>query len=101
MNFITKQVIHLIKNEIKSKDLKKQTNFYYFDDPIKDGYKTINRINISGAFEKERILPTNWSNIYGKALIAIYDNLTNNNFFFYKMIDGKSYKAKLKKCQKY
>ena len=97
-NLITNQVIRLIEREIEDKrKLTNITNFYYFNDPIVDGKRIINRVSRFHPFEKEEIVPIGWYLLSGNALIQIYDKLKNNEFFFYKLIDGKSYKARLKK----
>lgn len=97
-NFITNHVIQLIEREIENKRrVTKQTNFYYFEEPIKDGKRLINRVSRFNPFEKDEIIPCGWRVLSGSALVQIYDNLKNNKFFFYKEVDGKSYKARLKK----
>lgn len=101
-NFITNHVIQLIEKEIESKKrVTKQINFYYFEDPIVDGKRVINRVSQFNPFEKEEIVPCGWRVLSGGALVEIYDRLKNNEFYFYKQleIDGKtrSYKARLKK----
>lgn len=97
-NFISNHVIQKIIKEIESKHkVTKDTNFYYFNEPIKDGKRSINRVNRSSPFEKEEIMCLSWYALSGSTLIQIYDKLKNNDFFFYKIIDGKSYKARLKK----
>jgi len=98
-NFITEHIIELIINEVEGK--KKiggtATSFFYFEEPIIDGDKHINRVSQFNPFEKEEILPIGWHVLEGSTLLEIYDKLKNNEFFFYKLIDGKSYKARLKK----
>ena len=97
-NFITEQVIKLIEKEIEDKrKLTSITNFYYFNDPVIDGEKVINRVSRFNPFAKEEIVPVGWYGLSGNALVQIYDKLKNNDFFFYKLIEGRSYKARLKK----
>lgn len=97
-NFITEQVIRLIENEIEDKrKLTSITNFYYFNDPIFDGKRVIDRVSRFNPFVKEEIVPIGWYGLSGNALVQIYDKLKNNDFFFYKLIEGRSYKARLKK----
>ncbi len=97
-NFITQHIIRVIENEIDNKrKLTTATNFYYFNEPIKDGDKIINRVSRFNPFQKEEIVPIGWYGLSGNTLIQIYDKLKNNEFFFYKIIEGKSYKARLKK----
>ena len=52
---------------------------------------------VSFHIEKEEILPVGWYALEGNILLGIYDKLKSNEFFFYKRIEGKSYKARLKK----
>lgn len=97
-NFITQHVVKQIENEIENKSkLTTSTNFYYFNEPIKDGSRIINRVSRFNPFQKEEIVPIGWYGLSGNSLIKIYDRLKNNEFFFYKIIEGKSYKARLKK----
>ena len=96
-NFITEHVIKLITNEIEDKKKVVETSFLYFNDPILDGNKFINRVSQFNPFEKEEILPVGWYALEGNILLGIYDKLKSNEFFFYKRIEGKSYKARLKK----
>lgn len=97
-NFITTQVIKLIEGEIEGKrKITKESKFYYFNTPIVDDNRLINRVSQFNPFEKEEIVPVGWYGLSGCTLIEIYDRLKNNEFFFYKKIEGKSYKARLKK----
>lgn len=97
-NFITCHLIQKIEQEIEAKrKVTTSTNFYYFNESIKDGSRNINRVSRWSPFEKEEIVGLSWYALSGLTLIQIYDKLKNNDFFFYKMIDGKSYKARLKK----
>lgn len=97
-NFITKHLVKKIQNEIDDKmKVTKACNFYYFNEPIKDGNRLINRVSRFNAFEKEAIIGIGWHGLSGQSLIEIYDKVKNNDFFFYKLVDGRSYKARLKK----
>ena len=97
-NFISRHVIQKIQKEIEAKrKVTKSCNFYYFNEGIKDGKREINRVSRWSPFEKEEICGLSWYALSGSTLVQIYDKLKNNDFFFYKMIDGKSYKARLKK----
>ena len=97
-NFITEHVVKLIEGEINGKKgITKETNFFYFNEPINDGDMIINRVSQFNPFQKEEVLPVGWYTLSGNTLIQIYDKLKNNEFFFYKIIEGKSYKARLKK----
>jgi hypothetical protein len=98
VDFITQHVIQQIERTIEEKrKVTKQTSFYYFNEPIKDGSRIINRVSRFNPFEKEEICSISWYALSGSTLVQIYDKLKNNDFFFYKNIEGKSYKAKLKK----
>ncbi len=48
-------------------------------------------------YKSEEILPINWDNVKGKNLYQIYREINQNNFYFYKNINGKSYKTRPKK----
>lgn len=97
-NFITKHIIELIEKEIdKKRKLTSITNFFYFNEPILNGNIKINRVSRFNPFVEEDVLPFDWYKLSGSTLIQIYDKIKHNDFFFYKLIDGKSYKAKLKK----
>ena len=102
-NFIKDHIIKKIEQEIENKGkITKQIRFYYFDDPVKDGSNLVNRVSRFNPFNKEEILPIQgWYALSGSGLIRIYDRLKNNKFHFFKMIDGKSYKTRLKKDVKY
>lgn len=101
-NFISRHLIQKIEEEIEQKrkvtnTLSPSTNFYYFNESIKDGRREINRVSRWNPFEKEEICGLSWYVLSGTALLKVYDKLKNNDFFFYKMIEGRSYKARLKK----
>jgi hypothetical protein len=98
MNFITRHLIEKINEQIKQKQsILKHDHFYYFDEPIKDKKKTIDRVNRWNPFHKEQILPTTWYALDGRALHELYCKLKNNQFYIYKKLDdGKRYKTRIK-----
>jgi hypothetical protein len=88
MDFIKK---HLIKN-IKDQIIKKQKNlgfyeFFWFDYPVMDGCKIINRCNTRPYYTDE-ILSCDWALISNKALLDIFLILKNNSFFIYDRRDS-------------
>jgi len=98
MNFITSHLIEKINEQIKQKQATlKHDHFYYFDEPIKDKKKVIDRVNRWNPFVKNEILPSTWYAMDGKALHELYFKLKNNEFYIYKNLDGKSHKMRIKK----
>ncbi len=98
MDFIKRHLIEKIKNEVELKrQITKECNFYYFDEPIKDKVAMVNRVSRFTAFGKEEIVGLSWYSLSGQTLLKIYDKIKNNDFFYYTLVDGKSYKARLKK----
>lgn len=98
MNFITRHLIEKIGEELKRKQATlKHDHFYYFDEPIKDKKKTIDRVNRWNPFVKDEILPTTWYALEGSSLRELYMKLKYNQFYIYKKLDdGKSYKTRIK-----
>jgi hypothetical protein len=98
MNFITKHLIDKIGEQLRLKQATlKHENFYYFDEPIKDGKRVIDRVNRSYPFIKEEILPITWYALNGTSLMEVYMKLKHNKFYVYKKLeDGKSYKTRIK-----
>jgi hypothetical protein len=98
INFISIHLVNKIKELVKKKQAElKHEGFYYFDKPIKDGKKIINRVNIFAPYHKEQILPASWYSLDGSALLDIFLKLRDNQFYIYKRINGKDYKVRLKK----
>ena len=99
MNFIKRHLIEKINEQIKQKQaILKHEHFYYFDEPIKDNKKIIDRINRWYPFVKNEVLPSTWYSMNGIALQELYFKIKNNDFYIYKKIDdGKSYKTRIKK----
>lgn len=99
MSFITEHIISLIKKEIlKRKDITGLNvyHFFYFNEVLIDGDKKINRVSLNNPHESEKIIPLEWWEISPKTVLTIYDKIKSNDFYFYKVIDGKSYKARIK-----
>lgn len=98
MNFITRHLIDKIGEQLRLKQATlKHEHFYYFDEPIKDGKRIIDRVNRSYPFVKEEILPITWYALDGSSLREIYMKLKYNQFYTYKKLeDGKSYKTRIK-----
>jgi hypothetical protein len=98
MNFITSHLIEKINEQIKQKQATlKHDHFYYFDEPIKDKKRVIDRVNRWNPFVKNEVLPSTWYDMDGTALHELYSKLKNNEFYIYKNLDGKSHKMRIKK----
>jgi hypothetical protein len=99
MNFISKHLIEKIYEEIKRKQaVLKHEHFYYFDEPIIDSKRRIDRINRWNPYVKNEVLPISWYSLDGGSLMEAYMKLKNNDFYIYKSLDdGKSYKTRIKK----
>jgi len=112
MNFIKTQLIEKIKRLFNDYDLNMQINgskyyapgtygwgagkFIYFDNPIKIGNKSINRINAYNPFYENEICSTGWYVLPGSQIIQIWKELKNNKVYILKTIDNKSYKIRKK-----
>lgn len=100
MNFIKNHLIKKIKDEVNRKqDSVNFNGFFYFNDIIEDNLKKwkINRVNRENVFPYERAFYLPLNSIGGSALIKIYDKLKKNEFYFYKKVNGKEYRIRLKK----
>ena len=99
MNFITRHLIEKINEQIRQKQATlKHDHFYYFDEPIKDKKRVIDRVNRWNPFVKNEVLPSSWYSLEGGSLMDAYKKLKNNDFYIYKNLDdGKSYKTRIKK----
>jgi hypothetical protein len=94
MNTIKKILIFKIIGQYRHlKEKYKHDGFFYFENPKSE----INRIGSGLLYKSEEILPINWDNVKGKNLYQIYREINQNNFYFYKNINGKSYKTRPKK----
>jgi len=94
MNTIKKILIFKIIGQYRHlKEKYKHDGFFYFENPK----SKINRIGSGLLYKSEEILPINWDNVKGKNLYQIYREINQNNFYFYKNINGKSYKTRPKK----
>jgi hypothetical protein len=97
MNFITKHLIGKINEQIKQKQATlKHDHFYYFDEPVKDRKRVIDRINRWNPYVKNEVLPSTWYAMDGTALHELYSKLKKNQFYIYKKLDGKSHKIRIK-----
>jgi hypothetical protein len=97
MNFIKIHLIERIQEQIKQKQATlKHDHFYYFDEPIKDKKKIIDRFNRWNPYHEDEILPYTWYSMDGKSLHELYCKLKYNQFYIYKKLDGKSYKTRIK-----
>ena len=80
MTFIERHLIEKINKELLDKQsILKHTNFYYFEEPIKDKKKIIDRVSRFNPYHKEEILPASWYSLDGSTLREIYLKLKNKN----------------------
>lgn len=97
MSFIKSHLVENIKKQIEEKQNSVNfIGFFYFDDVITFKYWNINRINNISVYPKEKKYPLTFWSLNGETLLNIYKNLKSNKFFFYKKINGKSHKVRLK-----
>lgn len=103
MSFIKR---HLIKNIEKQIDDKQNSvnfiGFFYFDEKLKSkkGNWEINRVNNKNAYPYEKVYPLNFWSLDGNTLMKIYHKIKNNEFYFYKKINGKDHKIRLKRNER-
>ena len=96
-DFIKTHLITKIKDQVKEKqNILKYDGFLFLDKDICD-VKIINRVNKWNVYPKEELLPLNWYQIKGGSLLEVYSQLKDNNFYIYKILDGKSHKMRIKK----
>ena len=98
MNFIKEKIIEKISKEVKKRQLSyTHTGFFYLNDPIILHDIIINRVSHWCIYEEEQILPKKFSLLDGKTLITILYNILEEEFYFYKIANGRKYKIKMKK----
>lgn len=100
MSFIKRHLIKSIENQInKKQDSVNFIGFFYFDKKVKDKKRDwkINRVNNRNAYPDEKAFPLSFWSLDGKNLVDIYKILKNNEFYFYKKINGKDHKIRLKR----
>jgi hypothetical protein len=99
-NFIARHIISKIESEIKKKQsILKHESFYYFDIPVSNGVKKINRFNRWNPYMTEEILPYSWYTLQGGTLVEILDKIKNNKFYIYKKVNGKDCKTRIRNEQ--
>lgn len=97
-DFIKTHLITKIKDQVKEKqNILKYDGFLFLDKDILCDVKIINRVNKWNVYPKEELLPLNWYQIKGGSLLEVYSQLKDNNFYIYKILDGKSHKMRIKK----
>lgn len=100
MNFIRKHLISKIKDQVKEKqNILKYEGFIFFDKEIvsKKLNKNINRVNFWSVYPKEELIPVTWSQLESDLILEVYSQLKENNFYIYKIMNGKSHKMRIKK----
>lgn len=102
MSFIKKHLLEKIKKYVNGKqDSVNFSGFFYFDNPIID-IKTgnrkiiINRVNRDSIYEKEEIIPLIKNQLNGSTLVDIFFRVKNDEFFFYKKVNGKDHRVRFK-----
>ena len=97
LNFITKHLVSKIQDEVKIKEkILKHDGFLMLDEPVQD-QKLINRLNRYSPYPKEELIPVSWYLLKGKTILEIYSKVKRNEFFIYKLLDGKNHKMRIKK----
>ena len=107
MSFIKKHLLEIIKKRIDRKqDSINFNGFFYFDNPV-IGTKIdnnrkiiINRVNRDSIYEKEEIIPLIKNQLNGSTLVDIFFRVKNDEFFFYKKVNGKDYRIRFKNGSK-
>lgn len=100
MSFIKTHLIKKIQEQIEDKQNSVNfVGFFYFDKFVKSKTWDINRVNKGNAYPYEKVYPLSFWSLEGKSLIDIYQKLKNNNFYFYKKINGKDHKIRLKRSE--
>jgi len=95
MNFIKTHLISKIKELYKSNENLCDSDFLFFDEPIKIGMgRKINRINQWYPFCSEEIVYTGWNELPGRAFMEIYFRMKEGKFYGRKIIEGKRYKLR-------
>lgn len=96
MNFIRRHIVEKIYEKVKQKQiLLKHEHFFYFDQPVQNGSKKIDRVNRWSPYYTDEILPQSFYALESKSLLEIYNKITNNSFFIYKNFGTKSHKVRI------
>jgi hypothetical protein len=74
----------------------KNNGFFYFNDSISYGRSKIDRIGKGLIYCEDEIIPIAWKDLKGNHLMDIYDKISKRRVYYYKEIDNKHYKIKLK-----
>lgn len=105
MSFIKKHLLEKIKKYVNRKqDSVNFSGLFYFDNPIidtKTGNRKIiiNRVNRDSIYEKEEIIPLK-NQLNGSILVDIFFKVKNDEFFFYKKVNGKDHRIRFKNGSK-
>ena len=94
MNFIRYTLISKILTKYRQKrDFYVNEGFFYFDNKVRN----IDRIGRGFLFNKDEIIQVDWHDIDSRDLLDIFRQLKNNEFYFYREIEGKILKFRPKK----
>ncbi len=103
MSFIKKHLLEKIKEKVNRKqDSINFSGFFYFDSPVVDTKTNnnrqivINRVNRDFIYEKEEIIPLIKNQLNGSTLVNIFFKIKNDEFFFYKKVNGKDHRIRFK-----
>jgi hypothetical protein len=94
MNFLRYTIISKILTKYRSKrEFYNHEGFLYFDTKVGN----INRIGKGFLYCEEEIIHQNWDDIDSNELFQVLKLIKNNQFYFFKTIDGKTVKFRPKK----
>jgi hypothetical protein len=98
MSFIRSHLLKKIDKEVNNKqDSINLNSFFYFDKSVNNNEEIIDRIDRYSIYGKEKERPLLKSRVSGKALLDIFLRIKNNDFFFYKKVNGKYHRIRFKK----
>jgi hypothetical protein len=97
MSFIKSHLLKRIKGDIiRKQDSVNFNGTFYFDKPVIHNKKPINRINRECAYLEGNIMPILNNKLNAIALIDVFFKIKNDEFFFYKKVDGKEHRIRFK-----
>jgi hypothetical protein len=101
MNYLKRCIVNKILSEVKIKQ--DSINFegtFHFDSNLKVKIAgkeySINRINRERPYALNNPFPIEWS-MDGGSLVNILFRIKNNEFYFYKKVNGKEHRIRFKK----
>lgn len=95
-SFISRHLMQKIYDLVKEKQvILENDHFFYFDEPVLDNGKQIDRVNRWSPYYKDEILPQTFYGLQGKTLLEIFSKLKSNSFYAYKFFGTKSHKIRI------